>query len=455
MDQLAVYPSSIQYPRFVVTFLPFERTLLDSVLASDCLINEAILASPNEEAIAVLFHKWKPAETTRGGLLDLADEISRAEAEEAESEVRGQLTPSVEARERCYRAFIGILDSPSYSNEGRGMSADKHNETFRTHFLQAVDISNLLKLPSELVTANFVEDRRHWEVLAAMTTRFPGEMELWTSGMQLTGESLPLRSGFEIWQVTRMYLTHLLKPDIGSLLLNLLQRRPYQDLGERLWEEKKKENQRAKQGWEIFIAEREALRKGAEGEESVQNSERETNEDVEIYRTFDVRYPFQFVLIFQTTEKFVDHVDATNRTANRFSNEKEEFLFRTLGFGHLNLHQAKEVEFISSDKLYSMLGSQKAERWFSELLDSMSNEECHIACLPVGETKTPYQRLFFSEAYVFQHYIETQRLPILNLVDLGRVVLVTDLPCDRELLQLEPRPTKFWENLVTTKHLYH
>lgn len=101
-----------------------------------------------------------------------------------------------------------------------------------------------------------------------------------------------------------------------------------------------------------------------------------------------------------------------------------------------------------------MLGSQKAERWFSELLDSMSNEEFHIACLPVGETKTPYQRLFFSEAYVFQQYIETQRLPILNLVDLGRVVLVTDLPCDRELLQLEPQPTKFWENLVTTKHLY-
>jgi len=292
MDQLIIYPESRHCPRFVVSFLPFERTLLDNVITFDRLIDESLRTSPNDEAICVLFEKWRPAETTRGAMLDLADDISRVEAEEAGSEAGEQLTPSVPARERCYRAFIATLNNPSYLNEGRGVSADKHNETFKTHFLQVADISNLFKLPSELVTPNLAEDLKYWKILAAMTKRFPDKMELWTNGMQLTAEILPSLYGFEIWQVTRMYLAYLSKPDVGSLLLSLLQTEPYQHLRERFWEEKRKENQRFNRGWGIFIAEREALRKGEGTEESVQNPEGQSNEDFQIYQTFDVCCPF-------------------------------------------------------------------------------------------------------------------------------------------------------------------
>lgn len=288
MDQANAYPISIQRcPHFVLNFLPFERTLLENVIASDRLLGKSICTRLDEVAIAALFERWGPAERTRGALLDLADEISHAEAEEAGFEIRGELTPSVQARERCYRAFIGILDTPSYLNEGRGKSADKHNGAFKRHFLQATDISNLLRSPSDLVAANLVEDSRYWKILDAMMTMFPDKMKLWTSGMQLTGEFLPSRNEFEVWQVARMYLTHLFQPNVGSHLLDLLQREPYQDLGERIWEEKKKENQRAKQGWEIFIAEREALRKDERVEDSGENAEGGSNGN---FQTFDVRF---------------------------------------------------------------------------------------------------------------------------------------------------------------------
>lgn len=144
----------------------------------------------------------------------------------------------------------------------------------------------------------------------------------------------------------------------------------------------------------------------------------------------------------------MDHVEATEGTSDHFRNEKEEFLFRTFGFGHLHVHQPEEVEFISPDQLLRMLGNQRAERWLSELLQSTSDEEFHIARLPADETNLLYQQLFFSEMYVFQQYIETQRLPILNLADQSRIILITNLPNDRDLLKLEPTPSKFWEELV-------
>lgn len=263
--------------------------------------------------------------------------------------------------------------------------------------------------------------------------------------------------GEQVWQVTRMYLTHLSKPNVSSLLLGLLQREPYKDLGERLWVEKKKGNQRAKQGWEILITEREALRKDEGTEDSVQNKEGGSNEDIQLYQTFGVSCPFPVYVnsfLFQTAEDFGDYESATEGTTDRFSNEKE-FLFRTLGFGHLNLLRPGEVELISPDELRRVLGSQRAERWFSELLESTSVEELQIARLPISDTKSPYQRLFFSGLYVFQQHIETQRLPILSLADQGRIVVVTNLPNDCDLLLLEPEPAKFWEHLVRKSHIYN
>lgn len=127
-----------------------------------------------------------------------------------------------------------------------------------------------------------------------------------------------------------------------------------------------------------------------------------------------------------------------------YRSDKEEFLFKALAFGHLNLYFEEELESMSLEEVYSILGDQKAGKWMRKLLKAQP--PIQVMRFPKDRRGDRLQRLFFSEPLLFQHYCQTQNLPLANIEDNAGVALVTSLP--DKLLELEPE--KFWEKWVRT-----
>jgi hypothetical protein len=135
-------------------------------------------------------------------------------------------------------------------------------------------------------------------------------------------------------------------------------------------------------------------------------------------------------------------VSADTGPGKPFHSEREEFMFKALAFGHLNLHFGEDVEFISREEFKSVFREQRAERWMIELLEA--DKEVTFARLPVEGPPNPFQRLFFSDLVVFGHYVKTQSLPLLNMEQHAQLALITRLPDN--LLSFEPE--QFWEKWV-------
>src|SRR5579862_4742225 len=124
--------------------------------------------------------------------------------------------------------------------------------------------------------------------------------------------------------------------------------------------------------------------------------------------------------------------------------DKEEFLFKFFTFGHLNLHFKENLETISLEEVGSIVGNQKVGKWMRKLLKAQP--PIQAVRLPNGGRGEWLQHLFFSEPLMFQHYCQTQKLPMATADDNARVALVTSLP--DKLLELEPE--KFFQKWVMT-----
>jgi len=104
---------------------------------------------------------------------------------------------------------------------------------------------------------------------------------------------------------------------------------------------------------------------------------------------------------------------------------------------------------MSIDDLENIMGNRKAERWLLHLLRTRkqtSDDEILLMTLPGNSINDAFHRLFFSETKIFQHYCETQSLPVLNIQDNARIAIVTRLP--GKLLELEPK--NFWKKWAST-----
>lgn len=239
-------PSISTSTTVIVSLLQFEKTLLDNIKEADKAIAGLIDDPRNRGAIAELFEAWGSAKSVREKLSELEEDLL-----EPEEPVEGGLVsdsgflPSPRRRERCYQAFLGALGTPKSLNKCRAENFDENNVTFKEMLLHTLDIKQFIKATHHNVKINPV-DNAYWKLLGAMMLRFPLEMKRWISGMPLSFELFPERDGFEIWQITRMYFTHLTNPDAGPLLLAIWAFQPNKSLERRIWEEKRSEASRTR-----------------------------------------------------------------------------------------------------------------------------------------------------------------------------------------------------------------
>jgi len=130
---------------------------------------------------------------------------------------------------------------------------------------------------------------------------------------------------------------------------------------------------------------------------------------------------------------------------NTISLNREDFLRKTLAYGHLDLLNGSDMQIISRTDFLGLLGNGKqAEQWLADLLAECDEDEVKYAILNPCAGQNNFQRLFFSEAVVFQRYLNNEALPLLTLEDQVKTVLITELP--QNLLEL--KPTRFWEYWV-------
>jgi hypothetical protein len=99
-------------------------------------------------------------------------------------------------------------------------------------------------------------DSEHWKIMGAMMLRFPEEMERWTADRRLSFELLAANEArFEIWQVARLYLNHLVGPFAGKSLLDIWSTPPHVSLELKIWEEKQAEYERSQTGLSRLLQE--------------------------------------------------------------------------------------------------------------------------------------------------------------------------------------------------------
>lgn len=235
-------PSISLSPTIVVSLLPFEKALLDNIEGADQVIAELIEDPLNPGAIAELFEAWGPAKSVREKLSGLEEDLLEPEEPTEDAlDSSPSFVPSPKRRERCYQAFLGALGTPRGLNRCRAENFDENNGMFKGILVHTLDIQQFMKAAYRAVEINTV-DNRYWKVMGAMLLRFPVEMKRWISGMPLSFELFPNRDEFEIWQVTRMYFTHLTNPNAGPLLLSVFEQN--QSLESSIWEEKRSDTRR-------------------------------------------------------------------------------------------------------------------------------------------------------------------------------------------------------------------
>lgn len=264
-------------PLIRVCLLPFERTLIENVAKRDKSLANFINDPRNALAVTKLFERWETAVSVRGAIDDLEDGLSDANS-----------VPSLQRREICYHAFLGILGLPQESNQCRADIFDKNNQPFKESLLLAQDISLFLKLARRLIRIDDT-DAGHWKIIGAMILKFPEEMERWTFDIPLPFEFLQKPGGrFEIWQVVRMYVTYLVDPYAGRSLLDLWTTSPHNSLGVKIWEEKQEEHERSQKGWEKLLEQVLDLEPREEGDESSLDDLIEIGEEDEDEATLEV-----------------------------------------------------------------------------------------------------------------------------------------------------------------------
>ena len=231
-----------------MSLLPFERTLLENVARADDSIANHVNDPGNPSAITKLFERWGWAVSVRGAFPSLEQDLSDVkEKETSTSNPSADWVPSVQQRENCYRAFLGTLSNPQLTNKCRADSFDKQNESLRECLFLSEDIFQFLRSAPQHVRMSD-SDSEHWKIMGAMMLRFPEEMERWTADRPLSFELIANEARFEIWQVVRLYLNHLVGPFAGKSLLDMWSTPPHVSLELKIWEEKQAEYERSQAG---------------------------------------------------------------------------------------------------------------------------------------------------------------------------------------------------------------
>jgi len=242
-------------PFIYVSLLPFEKTLLENVARADDSIANRVNEPGNPSAITKLFERWGWAVSVGGAFADLEQDLSDAkEKETSTSNPSPDFVPSPRQRENCYHAFLGTLSYPQLTNKCRADNFDKENESFRESLLLSRDIFRFLRSAPQHVRMSD-SDSEHWKIMGAMMLRFPDEMERWTANRRLSFELLASEARFEIWQVVRMYLNHLVGPSAGKSLLGMWGTPPHMSLQLKIWEEKQAEYKRSQAGLNRLLQE--------------------------------------------------------------------------------------------------------------------------------------------------------------------------------------------------------
>jgi hypothetical protein len=215
-------------PSFVVSLLPFEKQLLARIASADNSL-ATILANQENDAdlprsVVEIFHRWEHAIVAKNGLKTVAKELTRLNTP----------TPNSFSPEQCkaaYRSFILMLGVPSDSNRYRSNDTECKNTDFEHKMLHAPDI--LLFLKSVRIESN-PEDLSSWKIMAAMLRRHSTEMRRWLFEVPPKfAVFYEEETGFEIVNVTRMYLIQLLRPQSDLALIELCENEC--DLGSRFW----------------------------------------------------------------------------------------------------------------------------------------------------------------------------------------------------------------------------
>ena len=223
------------FPKIIVSFLPFEKTLLKNIATSDESINVFLDSLENVSRIPKLFDRWATAHRVRQKLEELAEDI--LDADKALSLAQTSPTSSLQLRERCFQAFLTNIGTPYELNKPYADDFERKNGEFKNTFMHTSNLSQFLQMAPMHVTMDN-EDAQYWKVIAAMMLRFPEEMERWVSGMRLPFD-LFSPGPYEIWKITRLYLNHLTGPNTAKLLPQLCMMEPYRSLATRLWQEKR------------------------------------------------------------------------------------------------------------------------------------------------------------------------------------------------------------------------
>ena len=255
-------------PPIYISLLSFEKTLLETIAVVDPPIRDFIHDLRNDGAATRFLPQWAAARSVQDAILNLRQDLFDAIKEERSApEPRSGLVPSVQRREACYRVFLETLsESRRHSNQGRATTFDEYNHLFRNRLMAAEDLSRYLKLAHRNVRIKD-DDLQYWKIVGAMTLRFPAEMERWTTNVPLPFGFERRPGMFQIWQVVRMYINHLMDGNNGLSLFDLWSSPLHSTLGQRIWEEKREEYKRSRNGLERLVRRIQEIEPGSDDDD--------------------------------------------------------------------------------------------------------------------------------------------------------------------------------------------
>src|SRR5271154_2847537 len=158
--------------RFVVSLMPFEKKLLESVLFVDMQLGTDLDQIQHDWRVRFLeeqvFPRWAP-------VLKIKKELKSLSLDLRKSLSNPDIIPAVPShlRERANYSFFGSLHAPSGTNKCRAQLAQSDNPDFENHVMEEPDLPRFLD--SIALSAHDV-DLRSWKIIAAMTRRLPTEM---------------------------------------------------------------------------------------------------------------------------------------------------------------------------------------------------------------------------------------------------------------------------------------
>ena len=257
--------------------------MLENVIVADESIDKLTIDAEIESLVAKLFERWRWTRTVRGAFRELRDDLR--DIKENDPTATNPFVYSYQQIESSYSAFLGSLSNPGTTNKCRADSFDNHNQAFKHSLLFSEDVFRVLGSAQKLVQHDDT-DWEHWKIMGAMMLRFPEEMERWTARKPLSFELLEEEGRFEIWQIVRMYMNHLVGPNDGLSLFDFWTRPPHDVLGSKIWQERQESYQRSQIGLEKLLRELYLKEDGSSSDEQIEYEDEQSAGEWEVFSSF-------------------------------------------------------------------------------------------------------------------------------------------------------------------------